>query len=299
MPTPESLDIQKLLKSIKSTILNRGKVSQSLERVKYSQNVEVVVDGVTVLQPNSLEKCLYIDGIQKSLTLQYVDSRPIVLQYSAAAAVKVNGDPVKFSEKLIIRHSKSDKMLVNSYGTIIDSEEVQGLEPPTIESDLHSALCNDRIFAENSIIQEILTDSTTNNFYLCIDGSIPFEINSGMVFGVIKTTDRVYLPSEIELYSLKPGEISSIFKISQSQRTTGEIYSCYLKVTGSSEMSWSYGLIRIEALSSEFLIKFASHTLTLLQKHNSRDNRVDRQIRPIWLCEEFLKARAPRVFTAI
>jgi hypothetical protein len=64
-------------------------------------------------------------------------------------------------------------------------------------------------------------------------------------------------------------------------------------------MNWNYGLIRIEALSSEFLIKCAAHILTLVQKHNNRDNRVDRQIRPIWLCEEFLKARAPRVFNVI
>ncbi len=298
MSSPEPLDIQKLLKSINYTTSIRSKVVQNLERTRYSQNVSVVVDGVTKIKPIDIGNCVYIDGIQKSLTLQYVNSRPIALQYSAAAVVKTNGEPVKFSEKLLIRHSATDKLLVDSYGTNIVSEEVMGLEPPTIESDMHLALCNDRIFAENSLISDILTDPTTNNFYLCIDGSIPFEINSSKVFGVIKTTDRVYLPSEIALYSLNPGEISPIFKIEQSQRKTGDIFSCYLKITGGSTMNWNYGLIRIEALNAESLIKFAAHVLTLVQKHNDRDHRVDRQIRPIWLCEEFLKARAPRVFSA-
>ena len=299
MPTPEPLDIQKLLKSINNASFSRSKVVQNLERTRYSQNVSVVVNGITKIKPIAIEKCVYIDGIQKSLTLQYVSSRPIVLQYSSAAAVKTNGETVKFSEKLLIRHSETDKLLVDSYGTNIVSEEVMGLEPPTIESDMHLALCNDRVSAETSIIRDILTDPITNKFHLCIDGSIPFEINSSKVFGVIKTTDRVYLPSEIELYSLNPGEISSIFKIEQSQRTSGVIFSCYLKVTGGSTMNWNYGLIRIEALTAKSLIKYAAHVLTLVQKYNDRDSRADRQIRPIWLCEEFLKARAPRVFSAI
>lgn len=301
MPTSDSstLDIQKLLKAIKYNACNRNKVSQNLDRVKYSQPVNIVKKGITALQPESLGNCLYIDGIQKSLTLQYVDSRAIVLQYSAAAAVKGNGEPVKFNEKLIIRHSATDQPLIDRYQTNIDSEQVLGMEPPTIESDMHTALCNDRIFAEKSIINDILGNSSTDSIYVCVDGSIPFEVNSDKVFGVIKTTDRVYLPSENELYSLKPGEISSIFKISQSQRISGEIFSCYLKVAGGGDQNWNYGLIRIEALRDDILIKYASHILTLVQKYNDRDFRVDRQIRPIWLCEEFLKARAPRVFSAI
>jgi len=52
MPTSDSstLDIQKLLKAIKYNACNRNKVSQNLDRVKYSQPVNIVKKGITCME---------------------------------------------------------------------------------------------------------------------------------------------------------------------------------------------------------------------------------------------------------
>jgi hypothetical protein len=293
----DTYSIEDLLKSIRYNSKSLNISLNSQPRTYSSFDVKIITPNKKRIKPIEQKNTLFFDGIQKYLILEFIESRPIALQYTSSAGVTRLGEPLIFLENLEIVASKLDSNLVNSYPTNIKKVYIDNSSALDLDDSFTLNLQNNRYNLETLLIKQTAESQKYNDYLLISDGFLPDVTTPTKLAAVSKTINTKYLEDESILLDLLPGEISPVFSIERNQ--TGSIYSCYLKLVGDGKYPWNFGLVRLEAFTNDSLELVAGVVLANSQKINHTDLRWDRQIRPIFLCEQFLKARAPKIFNLL
>jgi hypothetical protein len=130
-----------------------------------------------------------------------------------------------------------------------------------------------------------------------VDGSLVARPIRDRVVGVVKTTNRRYLPDESVLWGLPAGWRSPRFKIPEGSQNVGAPrYSCYLRLHDASRQAWNFGLIRLETFDLDLLEPLCALALEERQPAGSLDRRYDRHLAGVRAVEDLLRARRPSIF---
>jgi hypothetical protein len=286
----ESVDLAALLKRVAQAggVPSSGAVVEPPERTDASALTEVL-DEPQKVSAEPLEVAGFVDGVQSSVTLRHIEHRPVVLQYSAAAAVGEGGVVAAISEKLEIVHSMVD--------TEWALEVADGIHRVTVEpSAPHDVIVAQvqHLRAERVERERVVVETAAGDGWLILDGSlIGRPVREGVV-GVVKTTARRYLPDEAQLWKLQEGWRSSRFLIPAGVESPQDRYSCYLRLFDSRSQGWDFGLIRLEAFEADTLDALAARCMAERQG-SSKDARWDRHLSGVRMVEDVLRARRPEL----
>lgn len=286
----ESVDLAALLKRVAQAggVPSSGAVVEPPERTDASALTEVL-DEPQKVSAEPLEVAGFVDGVQSSVTLRHIEHRPVVLQYSAAAAVGEGGVVAAISEKLEIVHSMVD--------TEWALEVADGIHRVTVETSApHDVIVAQvqHLRAERVERERVVVETAAGDGWLILDGSlIGRPVREGVV-GVVKTTARRYLPDEAQLWKLQEGWRSSRFLIPAGVESPQDRFSCYLRLFDSRSHGWDFGLIRLEAFDADTLDALAARCMAERQG-SSRDARWDRHLSGVRMVEDVLRARRPEL----
>lgn len=236
----------------------------------------------------------FVDGVQSALCVTFRGHRPVYLVYAAAGASSRDGRLLAVSERMSILHSRLDADWVRDLGSDIPSEELLEERPDEIAQAALSALGGGREMLERALIEELCGDGDR---FLVVDGGLVGRPLRNNVVGVVKTSQRRYLPDESVLWGLPLGWRSPRFSIpAGSQGVRRERYSCYVRLHDASRQAWDFGLIRLETFDAALLDPLAALALTERQPAGSLDRRFDRHLAGVRAVEDLLRARRPTVF---
>jgi hypothetical protein len=287
----ESVDLAALLKRVAQAggMPSSGAVVEPPERTDASATTEVL-DDPKFIDAEPLEVAGFVDGVQSSVTLRHCDHRPVVLQYSAAAAVGEGGVVAAISEKLEIVHSVLDTEWALEVADSIHRVTVENTAPHDVIVAQVQHLRAERVERERVVVET----AAGGDGWLILDGSlIGRPVREGVV-GVVKTTARRYLPDEAQLWKLEQGWRSSRFVIPAGVESPEKRFSCYLRLFDSRNHGWDFGLIRLEAFDADVLDALAARCLAERQG-SSKDARWDRHLSGVRMVEDVLRARRPEL----
>lgn len=236
----------------------------------------------------------FVDGIQQALCVTYRGHRPIYLTYVAAGAASAHGRLLAVRERLTVLHSKMDTDWVRDLGSDIPSEELAEDRPDELATAALSTLAGSREAMERALVERLVD---TQDEYLLVDGNLVARPSRPQVVGVVKTTQRRYLPDESVLWGLPVGWRSPRFILPEgSQGVRVPRYSCYLRLHDASHQAWNFGLIRLETFELDILEALAARAIEERQPAGSLDRRYDRHLSGVRAAEDLLRARRPAVF---
>lgn len=236
----------------------------------------------------------FVDGIQNALCVTYRGHRPVYLTYVAAGAASSQGRLLAVRERLTVLHSKLDTDWVRDLGSDIPSEELAEDRPDELATIALSTLGGAREAMERALVEQLVA---AQDEFLLVDGNLVARPSRAQVVGVVKTTQRRYLPDESVLWGLPVGWRSPRFVIPEgSQGVRVPRYSCYLRLHDASHQAWNFGLIRLETFELDLLEPLAARALAERQPAGSLDRRYDRHLSGVRAVEELLRARRPVVF---
>jgi hypothetical protein len=286
----ESVDLAELLKRVAQAggMPTAGAVVEPPERTDASSDI-TVLDEPAKIEAEPLEVAGFVDGVQSSVTLRHCDHRPVVLQYTAAAAVGEGGTVAAISERLEIVHSLADTEWALEVADTIHRVTVEPVAPHEVTVAQVQHLRAERVERERVVVQDAAGDG-----WLILDGSLIGRPVQDGVVGVVKTTKRRYLPDEAQLWSLQEGWRSSKFLIPAGIECGRERYSCYLRLFDSRSRAWDFGLIRLEAFDVGVLDALAARCMAERQG-SSKDARWDRHLSGVRMVEDVLRARRPEL----
>jgi hypothetical protein len=286
-------DLRNLFRAIGSFTGAKGATSAE-PRTKCETPVELLESTAKLVTGDPLEVTGFVDGVQSSLVVTHREHRPVHLNYTGAAAVNRAAKPVGMIERLELLVGERDLDWARSLGTTVPLVVLPDAEPAETERLAVAGLGGTREQLERQLVDELLKGEGR----LVLDGSLVARPMDNRLFGVIKTTRKKYLEDESVLWRLPAGWRSPIFRIpSGTQSYAADRYSCYLRLVDASYGAWDYGLVRLEALDPADLESLASLCMQERQNTRSKDPRGDRHLRPVRLCEDFLRARRPSVFS--
>ena len=284
----EPVDLSQLLRRVAATggSVSSGAVIEPPERTDASARVEVI-DTPAAISGEPLEVLGYVDGIQAAVTLRYCSHRPVVLHYTAAAAVGDNAQVRAISERLQLVHSTLDTEWALAVADSIERVSFVEENPYEVTVRQVQHLRAERVEREREVVQNAAGDG-----WLVLDGSlIGRPVREGVV-GVVKTTQRRYLGDESQLWSLEEGWRSSRFRILAGMECAYDRFSCYVRLFGAHGRGWDFGLIRLEAFNIDELDALAARCLVERQG-STRDGRWDRHLAGVRAVEDVLRARRP------
>lgn len=286
----ESVDLAELLRRVARAggVPSAGAVVEPPDRTDASSDITVLDDPASI-EADALEVVGFVDGVQSSVTLRHCDHRPVVLQYTAAAAVGEGGSVAAISERLEIVHSIADTEWALEVADTIHRVTVEPVAPHEVTVAQVQHLRAERVERERVVVENAAGDG-----WLILDGSlIGRPVQEGVV-GVVKTTKRRYLPDESQLWSLKEGWRSSRFLIPAGIECAKNRYSCYVRLFDSRSRAWDFGLIRLEAFDAEVLDALAARCMAERQG-SAKDARWDRHLSGVRMVEDVLRARRPEL----
>lgn len=261
----------------------------------------------------------FMDGFQRTTFLgwiksdRYVTYVPVHLHLSGAVIVEYNSKdgshkpvygPV-YQVKILVPSKKIlSKKVVNMYQSRLEETiekrergEEQSWDPRHLR---RKAWLKSSDLRQDLEIKALLSFKPSPGFYIGADGTLPLHpqiLGREEIIGIIKNHIRQYLPREDEMkvFDMSKGERSWIFDIVKEGGFLTEktiVHSVYLKINDYFSDPF-HGLLRLEfnpALDDK-VDELCSTVYTLREpKASSRD--WDREIYPIYLCEQYLEANA-------
>ena len=237
----------------------------------------------------------FVDGIQATLCVTHREQRPVYLFYVAAAALGPRAVPVGVREQLSLVSAEADQEWAEGISMGIPLEVLVDTTPPELERAAHRLVGSTRDALERSLVTDLLAQGRGP---LVLDGSLVGRDVDRNLVGVIKSTQRQWLPDESGLWRLEEGWRSERFKIPAGTSGMGvDRYSCYVQMVNKERGAWNLGLIRLEAFNPDLLDPLAALCLNERQGSRSGDMRWDRHLASVRTVEEFLRARRPSVFS--
>lgn len=294
VPQDTSHDLRSFFRNVGHFVGERSLITAPSERPVPDETVELLDQENHRVSAQPLDVLGFADGVQSALTVTWRDHRPVYLTYAAAGCVGEKGKLLAVRERLDIVASPLDAEWIQALDTTIPALFVGAERPDEIERLALSRLGADRELLEMQLIEDLADRSGV----LVLDGSIALRPARESIVGVVKTTRRRWLTDESFLWRLPVGWRSPRFKIHAGNMGTPQPrYSCYLRLSDASNRGWDYGLVRLEAWNPEQLDALAARCLLERQHAKSGDQRGDRHLAAMRVCETVLRARRPEVFT--
>jgi len=265
----------------------------------------------------------FVDGIQRSRVVLYHGAVPIVHAYAAAVirerrdrrlatleSCRADGFGTRYLEEreaVFFPFRLLDPETVVAAGLprdrLIDTSPPAGeplpLFPPLLYARAEEAVNRWRESLEIGLATRWCREGTG---WLLVDGGLtlsPELAASTRAVGVIKShTTRFFDGDDARtLLGLEAGERTSVFR--PGTRHVTPVYSWYLRLRSPARRDILWGLVRVEVAAHAEMLDRADEISRWLLAETSPlalpDPRWDRLLYPIRECEEFLRARAPRV----
>ena len=294
MTERETHDLRSLFQAVGRFTGQRGPTTTPAIRPDTDRPVEILDGEPAKIVVEPLVVSAFVDGVQSSLVLTYRDHRPIYLNFTGAAAVSEDLNAVAIRERLQLVASIDDREWASSLKSTVPAIFLPSNRPDEVERLAVASLAGDRESLERTLIEELVVKS---HLPLVLDGSLVGRPIDKRLTGVVKSTNRRYLPEEDVLYGLKAGWRSPRFRIpAGSHGVEADRYSCYLRLFDATQNTWNFGLVRLETFDNAMLDPLAALCLTQRQNPRSGDARGDRHLRTVRACETLLRARRPAVY---
>ena len=267
--------------------------------------------------PATSELTAFLDGIQRADVKLYYENVPIVYAYGAAV-IRARSDrqlrtlrrdgaellqerealffPSQYVEPAALRS------LVGSEAQLVDTTP-SGAEPlPLFPPLLHARAAQFVNRWRESLERELALQWCAHpEGWLLVDGSLAISAQVAAArntVGLIKSHRTRFFDGDDArvILALKAGERTSVFEPETWQATP--VRSWYLRLRPAERRDVFWGLVRVEVATSHDVTIADQVSRWLLAETaplSLPDARWDRLIYPIHDCEEFLRARAPRL----
>jgi hypothetical protein len=290
----ENVDMRRLLSSVGSNSFERALLTPQGKRTKPDFPSVMMEKNSKEILGEPLLVSGFLDGIQASICLRYIEHRPVYLSYAAAGVITEEKNLNSVKESLELVMSSMEKDWYESIDYSMKQFFIEEEEPEEIELQAANRLSEQRNLLESNSIEENLN---SREGYLVLDGGLVGKKIDQRLVGVVKTTRNKYLEDESQLRELPEGYMSPRFIIpAGSQGVQAARYATYVRLHDASKRHWNFGLIRLESFDPEVLEKLAMRCLLERQSSRSMDARFDRHITSIKSCEEKLRANRPSIF---
>ena len=259
----------------------------------------------------------FLDGIQRADVMLTLDSVPIVYAFGSAVireraakqmrTLRTDGaEMIKEREALFFpsQHISLEQMrsLAGSAHDLIDTTP-EGSEPLPLFPPLLYARAKHSVNRWRENLERELAERwfAKPSGWLLIDGSLTLSARlatSSNAVGLVKShRTRFFDGDEARvMLSLKAGQRTSVFEPKTWQGTP--VRSWYLRLRPAERRDVFWGLVRVEvsaAHDAAIADRISQWLLAETAPLSLPDARWDRLIYPIHDCEEFLRARAPRL----
>ncbi|PLS68784.1 MAG: hypothetical protein CV045_06040 [Cyanobacteria bacterium M5B4] len=241
----------------------------------------------------------FLDGIQRSWLLYYVESVPVYYGYTAAV-IRQRSDRVlstwryQNKEAIYLPFNLCSESQLMGDMTLVDTLSKDGEIPFDLTKIARDKITSDRQQLEVHLAESWVRQSFSG--WLVVDGSItisPVLANTDRVVGLIKSHNTQYFNHTDQqiVVNLKQGERTSTF----SPNSRHPICSWYLRIREGIGEDLHFGLVRVEvALSQQHQADEISRwILTETRPLALPDSRWDRMIYPIRDCEMYLRSLEP------
>jgi len=294
LPPDGTVDLREFFHAVGSFSPSRALAEAPALRSECDLPVEMIdVDPAEVTAP-PLPVEGFVDGVQSALCVTYRGHRPVYLTYVAAGVGSADGRLLAVRERLEVLHSTADTDWVREVASGIPTVELVQTRPDELAVDAIRVLGAERESLERALVEDMVR---RDDVFLVVDGSLVARPVRRQLLGVVKTTQRRYLPDESVLWGLPVGWRSPRFVIpAGSQGVRVPRYSCYLRLHDASHQAWNFGLVRLETFELDLLEGLAALAMVERQPAGSRDRRFDRHLSGVRAVEDLLRARRPTVF---
>ncbi|MGQ0814945.1 MAG: hypothetical protein ACT4O1_10830 [Gemmatimonadota bacterium] len=275
------------------------------------------LEAIDVGAAEASEFTAFLDGIQRAEIKFCHDAVPIVYAYGAAVVRQ------RANRQMRTLRQAGEELLIERHALFFPSEHVprqsmpvfgaggpelvditpDGSEPLPLFPPLLYARAKQFVnrWREGLERQVATRWSMTPGGWLLLDGSLTLapEVAACMqAAGIIKShRTRFFAGADARvLLNLKPGQRTSMFE--PSIRRDAPVRSWYLRVRPADRRDVFWGLVRVEVASSHepaIADRISRWLLAETRPLSLPDARWDRLLYPIRDCEEFLRARAPRL----
>jgi hypothetical protein len=247
-----------------------------------------------LITANPLQVKGFVDGIQQAICVTYRGHRPVYLTYVAAGCGSADGKLLGVTERIAVLHSHLDGEWLREISCNLPSIELAEDRPDELAAAGLAELGGSREALERNLVENMLK---TERDFLVVDGSLVARPTRPNVLGVVKTTNKKYLPDESVLWGLRTNWRSPRFIIPAGvQGCRAPRYSCYLRLHDASRQAWNFGLIRLETFELDLLEPLCALAIAERQPVGSQDRRFDRHLSGVRAVEDLLRARKPSVF---
>lgn len=262
----------------------------------------------------------FLDGIQRAGVALFREAVPVVYAYGAAV-IRVRRDGrmatltdaaerpyLEEREAAFFPFSLLAPEAVEAHGIprarLVDTSEGVSPPPPLFPPALY-ARAAERINHWREEIERRLAErwcESGASGWLLVDGSLtvsPELAQCPRALGVIKSHRTRFFDTEDArvVLGLRAGERTSVFRPTTRQFTP--VYSWYLRLRSPAGHDALWGLVRVEAAAHSESIERADEISRWLLAETAPlalpDARWDRLLYAIRDCEEYLRARAPRL----
>jgi hypothetical protein len=268
-----------------------------------SANVSLAEDSIFKAHPNPLikgghEQLAFVDGVRRGEAALYQHSPESGMVVRGVAGSHACGAVIADGEsRAMFTAERVQRLVIWGSGETGDLEPVGGFEwvSRSVDDDAPDAplkQIQERMRRAEVMLAEELS---WQGLRVILDGPL-FYVRSWdlPIVGYIKTHSRALLEPEMhkQIPTLQPGERSTIFRLGDDR------YSCYLRLTPSSEMSgpWA-GIVRLEVPQATGL-KRALETVNWIAGVIPRyagipykDPRAPQNLQPVGSLEKHLRHR--------
>jgi hypothetical protein len=266
-----------------------------------SANVSLAEDSIFKAHPNSLvhgrhEQLAFVDGVRRGEAALYQHSPESgkvvrgVAGSNACGAVIADGE-----SRAVFAAERVQRLVIWGSGETGDLEPVGGFAwvSRSVDDEAPDAplkQIQERMRREEVMLAE---DLSRQGFRVVLDGPL-FYVRSWdlPIVGYIKTHSRALLEPDMHklIPSLRPGERSTIFRLGDDR------YSCYLRLTPTSEMSgpWA-GIVRLEVPQATGLkqaIETVNWIAGVIPRYAGipyKDPRAPQNLQPVGALEKHLR----------
>lgn len=285
----ETYDLRSFFSALGGAVGRRSGLADE-DRSDTAADVEVLEDGPSPVRAAPLDVRGYVDGVQASACVAYVEHRPVHLVYTGAACIGPRLQTVAVRERLVVVCAEADAGAMEGISAGVPVQALAADDPVRLESMVRATVDSMRERCEQDVVDEVAGDLP-----VVVDGDLRARGSRAGLVGVAKTLRTRYLPDESSLFSLPHRWRSPMFKVSDG--ASADRYSCYLRLLDARDQAWSFGLVRLEAFDRAHLEPLAALCLTQSQGARSGDRRFDVHLAPVRACEELLRARRPAAFS--
>lgn len=257
----------------------------------------------------------FLDGIQRAEVKLYHDAVPIVYAYGAAVIRERHERQMRTlrrdgAEMLVEREAlfyPSQHVPASAFQEFNEGELIDTTPPNAEPLPLFPPLLHARAAQHVNRWREALERELAHQWceeadgWLMVDGSLtvsPDVANCKRAVGLMKSHKTRFFDGDDArvLLRLKCGERTSVFE--PATRSVTPVRSWYLRIRPAERRDVFWGLVRVEIATSHDIAiadEISSWIMAEASPLSMPDSRWDRLLYPIHDCEEFLRARAPRL----